>query len=268
MLNGKYISIARLIEELYRDNGYSTEIPWEDLISWTDDALLLIGANQQFLKKVTGTEADPDLDVTDYRAPLPCDFYKLEQIAFDGAPVRFAGSTFQHLLSGECCGLSDSATVTEIFRDNFGNEFSPQLSASTSASPSDVTFDINNNYMTFNKKEGKVCLAYLAVPMDKDGFPLIPDNISYRKAVKAYLSARLDYLNWRKDPSDRGKKSLYDDSEQQWCWYVGQAGNKAKMPDVAMMESIKNERLRLIPDINQYSNFFKSLGAMERRRLH
>lgn len=268
MLNSKYIPISRIIEELYRDNGYTSEIPWEDLISWTDDALLLIGENQQFLRKVTGTEADPDLNVTDYRAPLPCDFYRLEQIAFDGYPVRFAGSTFQYLLSGSCCGLTEATEATEIFTDNFGNQFSPQLSATNTAAPSDVTFDINNNYMTFNKKEGKVCLAYMAVPMDKDGFPLIPDNISYRKAVKAYLSARLDYINWRRDPSDRGKKAIFDNSEQEWSWYVGQAGNAAKAPDVAMMETIKNERLRMIPDINQYSNFFKSLGAMERRRIH
>lgn len=262
----RYTSIKQIVEETYRDTGFQKELPWEDLISWTFDALQLIGHPVQYIRKVTGVEHNPNLNIEDFRAEIPCDVFKIEQVAINGFPAKYSSDTFHHLLSGSCCGLDTASAPSEIFTDNFGNQFSPQLGYSTSgAGITDYTFDVNDNYFTTNVRTGEICLAYWAHPIDHEGFPQVPDHISFKEAVKKYLTMKLDYISWRRGdlPGD-----VFSHSEREWTWYCGQAKNKANMPSVAQMENIKNDILRLKPEINQYNNFFKDLGSPERRKIH
>ncbi len=263
-LNGKYISIKQIIEELYADNGYQSELPWTDLLMWTEEALELIGHPRQYLRKVTGHKDDPALDITNYKAKLPCDFHKLEMIAVNGYPARYAGNTFHHLLGGDCCDISTvSGAIGVEYMDNFGNIFDPSLSKFPYSVSGDISFDLNDEYITLSVKEGKVCIAYLAIPLDEDGFPQIPDDISYKLAVKKYLTMKLDYIEWRRGDL---QPQVFQHSEREWDWYVGQAGNKAKMPDLAMMESLKGQMLRLKPEVHEGT--FKFIGKGEIRKIH
>jgi hypothetical protein len=263
-LNGKYINVKQVLEELYADNGYQHELPWVDCLMWVEEALELIGHPRQYVRKVTGHKENPDLDIDNYKAKLPCDFHKLERIAVDGRYARYAGNSFHHLLSGDCCDIdSTSGDLGIEYRDNFGNTFDPALSATPYTEIGDATFDLNNEYLTLNVKEGKVCIAYLAFPLDDSGYPLIPDDIGYKLAVKKYLTMKLDYIEFRRGDL---QPAVYQHSEQEWAWYVGQAGNRAKMPGVAEMESIKNQMLRLKPNVAEGS--FKYLGSKEIRKRH
>ena len=126
-----------------------------------------------------------------------------------------------------------------------------------------ITFDLNNNNITLSVKEGKVCMAYLAIPTDEEGLPLIPEDTSYQLAVKKYLTMKVDYIAWRRGTL---QQAVFEHSQQEWMWYVGQAGNKAKMPNIDQLEAIKNQTMRLLPRINQHETFFKSLGSPEVRR--
>lgn len=265
MLNGKYTSIKQIISELYRDTGIQSELDWISLMEWTADALNLIGNPRQYIRKVTGHEDNPNLDITNYKAKLPCDFHRLEQIAVNGYPARYASHTFHHLLNGNCCGFDrESAQNADLFMDNFGNQFSPQSSAiSGFVRNENITFDINNDFLTISEKEGKVCIAYLAIPTDDDGFPLIPDHISYREAIKSYLRMKLFFIDWM---SDKIKSDKFHYAEREWMWYSAQAGSKAKDMGIDQMESFKNQLIRLIPKENRWSEFFANLGAREYKR--
>lgn len=264
----KFVSVLSVLDDVYRDTQLEEAIPVPDLIYWVYEALGLMNQPVQFVQKVTGYEGNEDLDITNYKAKLPCDFYKLNGIAVDGKPVRYAGNSFHHLLDGDCCGLSSNSSQ-DIFIDNFGNSFSPQASTISDNSARDVvTFDINNNYLTLSQKEGKVCISYWAFPTDKEGFPMIPDMVSYKVAIKKYLIQKLRYIDWAKDPSNNGKRALFDYDEKEWLWYVGKATSDAKMPDPEQMESLKNQAIRLIPRINEHDNFWKTLGAKRLIKIH
>lgn len=292
-LNGKYISLNSIMEQVYADNGYQFELPWVDVMMWTEEALNLIGHPRQYVRKVTGHKANPDLDIKNYRAQLPCDFHQLEQIAVNGMPAEYSGDTFHHLMDGACCGIEGFANlaahvqeknwgtlvkVTEgdgtaryeqrgesemnnLNLDNSGiMSFDMTVEADSSFNP--ITFDLNNNNITLSAKEGKVCMAYLAIPTDDEGLPLIPEDTSYQLAVKKYLTMKIDYIAWRRGELAPG---VYDHSEREWMWYVGQAGNKAKMPNIDQLEAIKNMTMRLLPNINAHETFFKNLGSPEIR---
>lgn len=266
MIANKYISIKSVIDDVFRDTQLELTVSFEDLVYWVYEALTLIDQPLQFVRKVTGHEENPDLDVTDYRAKLPCDFYKLERIAYNGRAIRYSSDTFHHLMGGECCDAT-GASSTEVFVDNFGNQFSPQSSSALGSPQSEVTFDINNNYITLSERTGRLCIAYLAFPTDNEGYPMIPDDIAYKVACKKYLIQKMRYLDWSKEPSNSGKRALFEYDETEWLWYVAKAINKAKMPHPEQMESLKNQLLRMTPDVNAHANFMKTLGSPYRRKI-
>jgi len=289
-LNGKYISLNAIMEQVYADNGYQFELPWVDCMQWAEEALNLIGHPRQYIRKVTGHKENPNLDIKNYRAELPCDFYKLEQIAVNGMPAEYSGNTFHHLLDGDCCGIEGVTTLAAHIQErNWGTvvkvtnddgtssyverndstsntetgamSFDTMLNLDSNFHP--ITFDLNNNNITLSAKEGEVCMAYLAIPTDIEGLPLIPEDTSYQLAVKKYLTMKIDYIAWRRGEL---QQPVFQHSEQEWQWYVGQAGNKAKMPNIDQLEAIKNQTIRLLPKLNSHETFFKSLGSPELRR--
>ncbi len=289
-LNGKYISLKAIMEQVYADNGYQFELPWVDCMMWTEEALNLIGHPRQYMKKITGHKENPNLDIKDYRAQLPCDFYKLEQVAVNGMPAEYSGNTFHHLMDGACCGLEGYSTLaSHITEQNYGSlvkttdesgssvyverddslyntesgvmSFDLTMNADTTYNP--ITFELNNNHITLSVKEGEVCMAYLAIPTDEEGLPLIPEDTSYQLAIKKYLTMKIDYIAWRRGEL---RSDIFEHSQQEWTWYVGQAGNKAKMPSIDQLEGIKNQVMRLLPKINHHETFFRSLGSPEIRK--
>jgi hypothetical protein len=300
-LNGKYISLKSIMEQVYADNGYQFELPWTDCMMWTEEALNLIGHPRQYIRKVTGHKDNPDLDIKNYRAHLPCDFHKLEQIAVNGMAAEYSGDTFHHLLGGDCCGISENSADSlyygqgQVITRNWGTDVLTYNEETQSYSYeardledmenlnllsdgtqdfylgnggySDarrITFDINNNHLTLSVKEGRVCMAYLAVPTDDEGLPLIPEDVSYQVAIKKYLTMKIDYIAWRKGEL---RSDIFQHSQQEWTWYVGQAGNKAKMPSIDQLEGIKNQVMRLLPNINAHETFFSTQLAPEIRKL-
>ena len=291
-LNGKYISLKAIMEQVYADNGYQFELPWVDCMQWADEALNLIGHPRQYIRKVTGHMEHPNLDIKNYRAELPCDFYSLEQIAVNGLPAEYSGNTFHHLLDGACCGVEGYTTLANDVKERnwgelvkvtesegYGSSYyverndalsntegglmSFDMTTTVDSNFNPITFDINNNNITLSVKEGKVCMAYLAIPTDEEGLPLIPEDTSYQLAVKKYLTMKIDYIAWRRNEL---QPAIFQHSEQEWAWYVGQAGNKAKMPNIDQMEGIKNQVMRLLPNINAHETFFTSQLAPEIRK--
>lgn len=289
-LNGKYISLNSIMEQVYADNGYQFELPWVDIMMWTEEALNLIGHPRQYIRKVTGHKENPNLDIKNYRAQLPCDFHSLEQVAVNGMPAEYSGNTFHHLLDGDCCGIEgftnlaahveeqnwgelvkvtndDGTSSYEQRNDSLSNTeggiMSFDMTGVIDSEFNPITFDLNNNNITLSVKEGKVCMAYLAIPTDEEGLPLIPEDTSYQLAVKKYLTMKVDYIAWRRGTL---QQAVFEHSQQEWMWYVGQAGNKAKMPNIDQLEAIKNQTMRLLPKVNAHETFFKSLGSPEVRR--
>jgi len=267
MINGKLISTKDIIWKVYKDAGFVDEINWGDAIEWTIDALEFIYHPDNFEKKVTGHKSDPTYDITNYRAKIPCDLVHLVGVTVDGWPALPTTNTYHQLKDGGCCGVDEFASLLSngTFVDNFGNTFITNLGTKYGGAP--LTYELNNDWITLSVKEGKLCIAYLAHPTDCDGFPMVPDDVHFREAITKAIVRRLDYLKWRQNPNDRGLKALYDHSDQEYCWYIASAQNRAKMPDVDKMESIKNQMLRLKPSISEWSRNFTTLLSPESRRL-
>jgi hypothetical protein len=264
----KYTSIKSVLERVYSDTGFNYEIPHEDLILWTVEVMDLIGYPLSYVPKIMGYKMDSAYDFTEYRVPIPCDFHSLSAITVNGVPAIPASDSFHNLMDGNCCGITSvPAEVQDLFYSNFTDVvYSPQAGTinyqATVGSLPLVTFSMNDSWITFNVKEGKVCMAYMAFPIDEDGFPLIPDDTKYKRAVTNYLIHKVDYILWRRGIiSDK----VFQKSEMEYTWAIGSATSHLKVPDVHQMELIKRSIIRLIPKFDSYNSFFADLASKNYR---
>jgi len=135
-----------------------------------------------------------------------------------------------------------------------------------------ITIDFKRNVFTYrlnagnietNFEDGFVELVYQGFVLDCNGFPMIPDDVRFEKAVESYLIERLDYKKWRRgEISDK----VYAKSERESAWYIASARSKGNLPSIDKMESWKNAMLRSIIRPNQHAHGFRYLGTQERRK--
>ncbi len=276
MLNGKTVSCKEIIGEVYRDNKYKYQLPWQDAIAWSVDAIELIGAPLALTRKIVC------ITITDYRGLLPCDLSSIEQVAgsFDGCipfPMRSTTNSFHPVLACDTMELSsellgeanivggieepigEDISGNPVYETDIGNIAMPGeiTDSSNVVIFNDPTYTVNDNFIFTNFRDGFVFIAYNALPVDEDGFPQIPDNRRYKEAVKSFIRYKIDYILWR---TNELTKDIYQDSEKEWLWYVGSAGNIARMPNKDGMYSLMNQ-MKLIPQKYSHNTFFRNLGS-------
>ena len=243
-----YTSVKEVVEGLYRDYGSQEELDLWDLIEWCGEALDLIGAHQQYITMVE------DWQVCDYRKDLPCNLISIQQISYEGYPLKYAAGVFGPASS------TDSNTYT-LNGDTANSDNFPQVN--TEEISLDHRYYINDAYLVASFENGCITVSYTATKVDEDGFPMIPDEVTYKKALKSYCQMMLDRREWRRQ---RLSEAVYRDSQRDWEWYVRTARGKAQMPNIDKMESIKNQWVKLKPNQNSYNNFFSDLNTRERKK--
>ena len=260
----KYSSSKEIVNNVFRDLGLNSALSYDDCINYIYRCLELIQYPAQYIPKILGWKEDSALDFTAYIFPLPCDFHSLNFLSINGQPTRPSDEAFLYLKDGNCCFDITSLSSSDLvqFQDNFGNEFSTAFGSTLSSrvQGQGYQFNINSGIVTTNVKEGKACLSYYAIPIDPDGFPLVPDNEKVKRALEDFIKVKLLYREWVKDADSRGKRDLYLDAEKEYTFTIGAAMNDLKMPEIGEMENIKNSLIRMKPRLQEYNNFWNSLS--------
>ena len=260
-LNGKYVSLDQIIEKVYRDTDIKDQIDVADCAEWAGEALDLIAAPTSLHNKVAS------IPIVEGRGELPCDLHSIVQVReFDTkSAMRATTDTFHRHFKRD--GSSSSSSTPTIGEGLYANEayqdvegiFNNNTADDTANKKYDeLTYEINNNYIFPNFKEGDVEMAYKAFPVSETGLPLIPDNQSFKKAVEYYIRHHINHKMWR---AGLIRDKVYQKEEQDKDWYIAKAQTQARLPTYDEMEAIKNDHLRLIPDIHQWSDFFETTGS-------
>lgn len=238
----KFISIKYTIAKLYRDLGINHEIPEGDIIEWCAEALSMIGAYAQY------EEVSDCLPIVDGKAKLPCGFDRLVSINYKNQPMYWATNTNAHNYQCNECKIPVCVDGT-----------------------CEYTFYINNSYLitnitpiNHNVIDGgpiNLCIVYLGIPVDEEGFPLIPDDIYYQKALTSYVTLMVDTQDYRKG---RIPEKIFERSEFNWLFYVNSARGAANAPGIAQLENLKNVWKRLLPNVNEYKKGFINFNREEK----
>ena len=226
-------SIKTVIYKIITDLGLTNDdITIDDYIEWIGEGLKEIGAYYQF------SEKEAVIEVSNYKAELPCDFLQ---------PIEW-----RNALSGVRLYHNDSLigfTTTDISRNSFtGNDI-----------------NLNFNYITTSFESGSIRLQYLAFPVDQEGLPLIPDLPEYREALfwKVCYQLAIRGFSFRNP-----EMNSINNNRIMWVKACTRARAFANSPDSDMLERLKNNWLRLKPNFNAYLTRFYRIGEPERLNLN
>lgn len=229
----KTTSVQVIIARIYRELDLQDETRWMDIIEWCGEALGFIRAGIQY------KTSSQELTVNGGRAELPCDFYSLNALLYNGYPVQ---------------------PTTSIFKGKF--EFEDSDVVTTLQAAAGLTHDLEFPYVRINVADGsKIYISYEAILTDEDGFPLIPDDISFIEALTKYCLMKMALPAFFR--REQGAESLYFALKSEWKEYCRQARGVANMPSIQDLEIIKSITMRLIPQVNQHNALFSELGIPE-----
>lgn len=280
-ISGQFLSFNSIVERVYRNAGYQT-IDWVDAIEHIADVLRLIGVKDAYRTVTTnGLDNNPDpITIVDYRGELPT------------GVIQHVAARKIEVADGKITGFYPMIYSTDLFHQSNVKRMNVELPAGTfdttewtqgedgEYTPSPIivegqkavvnlydrnfTYRLNAGNIETNFEDGFVELTYNGFVTDCNGFPMIPDDVKFEKAVESYLIERLDYKKWRKgEIADK----IYNHSQQQSSWYIAAARSKGNLPSLDKMESWKNAMLRSIVRPNQHATGFKNMSTQERRRI-
>ena len=285
----KTISSKVLIRKIFRDLKPSKDNWIDDAIEWIGEALEHIGAAPQLCQKQCV------LNVKDHKVMMPSDLYYINQVAINNK-VSIASSEELDTLTSKVKDLqdqikdaqangleySDTASVLHdinsrivilenVYFSGDVNMQPLQYGASTFHRSMHCDGCINENinyeetyivdcdYIKTSFKTGKICISYMALPIDDDCYPLVPQDISYQEAMFWYVYKKMLLSN----PQIKNNGIDYNFADQKWKYYCTQARNAANFPDIDRMESFMNQWVRLIPQISSHDLAFENLNTRE-----
>ena len=227
--NFNWIRIQNVLDRILR-HPMLQEVTLEAAIQYTIDFIYTVGLPKYYIDK------EVKLEVENYRAKLPCDLVYIEQVQDDKTLEYYRSMTHTFPLTS---------------KDNPKN--------------TTKTFKTQGNVIYTSLKDCKIRVAYKAIPIDQEGFPMLPDNPIFLEALELYIKKKQFTILF-----DLGKINRYvlDNTDQQYAFKVAQLNSEFNMPSLSEMETITNMMNQLITRTNEFNHGFKHLGNKEYIRLH
>lgn len=229
-----YTTIKTVMGRLLR-HPLLKDVTIDTVLDYTVDFIKIVGISPLFQEKTS------DIDIKDYRGVLPCDFYKMIQVRY---------------INDKC-----TSPVNPSFR------YSTDSFHYSSRKPkmSDLTYKLQGNCIFTSIKEGKIEIAYKAMAVDGDNYPLIPDDPVFLRALEAYIKKQQFTIQ-----HDLGKitPQILQQTNQDYAWAVGQCQSKLTIPSVDEMQSISNMWNSLIDRTYDHRQGFLHEGTQEHILTH
>lgn len=206
------------------------DLTLETAVDYCIDFMRLVGVPDMFTEKVAV------LDINNYRAALPEDFYQVNQIrTTEGNYFRYAGDTFH----------------THKCFDNTVN--------------ADLTYKIQGGVIITSIEKGCIEISYQAIAVDEEGYPMIPDNSSFTRAIQAYIKKE-----WFTILFDEAKISqqAFQQAQQDYAWAVGDCRSEFNRLTIDKAESLFNSWRTLIIRDTEHRRGFKNNGSKEYIKTH
>lgn len=200
-----YISIKQILDDLLA-HPLLRDLSLERAVDHAIHFIRIVGMPKMFLEKVT------KVTLKEYRAQLPDDYYNIIQ-------VREANSniTLQHTIDSHHMG-DDKNSLAPSYR-------------------------IQGNIIYSSLRDKELEVSYKALPIDEEGFPMLPDNSSFVKALELYIKKQYFTVLF-----DMGKITgqVLNNTQQEYAWYVGQCQSDLVRPTWDEMKSITNTWTNII----------------------
>lgn len=224
----EYININVIMDRLNR-HPLLSDITLETVVDYAVEFMRVLGVSPSFINKIAV------IPITDFRGKLPCDYYSMIGVRTMKKPPIYLRYT------------------TDKFH------LAPRPGG-------ELTYKLQGQCIFVNIPETKLEISYNAIPIDVDGYPLIPDDATYTRALEAYIK-----LKWFTIQFDLGKITMqaFQNAQQDYAFAVGQAQSRLILPNPDQMEALSNLWSKWLPDTDRnFQRGFKEAGNTEHIKIH
>lgn len=227
-MSEQYTNIRLILDKIMR-HPLLQNIQLETAVDYTVDFMRIVGTPTMFEEKTAV------LQVENCRAALPSDFHQMIQIRAsndDKNTFRYSGDNFH---------------MTSLTNDCI-----------------ELTYKIQGGIIYTTMQEGEIEIAYEAILVDSEGYPLIPDNSSFTRALELYIKKQ--YFTILFDMGQISPASLQN-VQTEYAWAVGDCQNEFNRLTIDKAESFYNSMRTLIIRDRQHRSGFRDNGSKELIKL-
>lgn len=248
----RYTSIKRVLDNLL-DHPMLQDLTLEQVVRHTIRFIGINGFSKMYQDKIDY------VDIDEFRGFLPCDLVRIIQVkdCKSGICLRSMTDSFTPGLEVVPMHHNKQPDIHGEIKDLYIPPRHPEYGESAFKTQGRVIFT--------SFPHGRIEIAYKAIPVDDDGFPLLLDNENYLAALEAYIKKEVFKVKF-----ETGKLSsaIYQSVQQEYAWLAGELDAELQIPSVSEMQSISNAINSLIPRMSEFYKGFKNLGDREYIKRH
>ena len=232
MVTGKMCSVGNILWKVLKQ-PIVQDLKYEDAAEYAIEYLRLIGAPLAFEDKVIR------IKLNNYKGLLPSNLITLKGIEYADC---------------ECNGGVAMRYASNIYHTDIEND------RNCKNTTQEYTYITQNNVITTSMKDGWINISFNAIATDDFGYPLIPDNESFKVGLEYYIIHRTLEGLW-----SMGKitDKVFQYYEQKRHYYSAQATNSMTIKNMDQMETMMNAVNRMIINVNPQETFYKNFGVKE-----
>lgn len=233
----KTTNIRRVADRIMR-HPLLRDVPFETILDYTVDFLQIVGVPSLFEEKTAL------LHVENYRCMLPCDYVSMIQVR---TAKKVDGIEPNHRSHISYRYSTDSFHMSTEKPDvgRYGT---------------DLTYKIQGCVIYTSTKDTDIEIAYNAIATDGEGYPLLPDNPSFLRALEAYVKKQQFTILF-----DLGKlqPAILQNAQQEYAFYVGDCESEFNRLSLDKAESLFNSWRTLLIRDSEHRHGFVNNGAKE-----
>lgn len=233
----KTTNIRRVADRIMR-HPLLRDVPFETILDYIVDFLQIVGVPSLFEEKTAL------LHVENYRCMLPCDYVSMIQVR---TAKKVDGIEPNHRSHISYRYSTDSFHMSNDKPDvgRYGT---------------DLTYKIQGCIIYTSTKDTDIEIAYNAIATDGEGYPLLPDNPSFLRALEAYVKKQHFTILF-----DLGKLQLIilQNAQQEYAWAVGDCETEFHRLSLDKAESLFNSWRTLLIRDSEHRHGFVNNGTKE-----
>ena len=247
-------SVKPVIGRVIRNTRMTDMTYADDILEWIGEALnrMLIRWRLEATYKV--------LDIKDYSATLPCGLVTLNGVLYNGCRLRKGTASYDvrigswsELVENQESYFVHDTTIqsTDINAQNYTLLRGQDLKQVSTADSSNF-YQLQYGTIKTSFKEGQIVIFYKIAPVDKEGYPLVPDLEEARQALFWYVCSMLAFSGYKLPNPEHN----YEFCEFRAEKFFRKAKDIIKEQSEDEKEATVQLLNNLIPPPNYYESFF------------
>lgn len=234
-MNERYTNIRRVLDKIML-HPLLQDISLETAVTYTIEFMRLLGSPTIFEEK---TEK---LSLNKYRALLPNDYYQMIQ----SRVVCYNGVEYHH-----------NKPIMKAATGSFFMSEDKHKALMT-------TYKVQGGIIYTSIENGIIEISYQAIKTDDEGYPLVPDNSSFLRALELYIKKQ-----WFTILFDMNKigQNVLQNTQQEYAFAVGDCYSEGIRMNLDQMEAFSNSYRTLLIRDKEHQHGFENSGMKEEMKV-